>query len=95
MQNDSESRGAHVASIRIGLQPQGTKSFDEYFKYGQAAVPKLFDENVRFLEVEHVKAFVNSLVEDDVRRSLSQTLEIKGWTWDILQQEAMKLMAKR
>lgn len=85
----------HQAFISIKLEPQGSKSFEEYLKYGQDTVPVIFDENVRFLEVEHVKAFVKNLATIEMQDSLSRTMEVKGWTWEMFQTEAMKIVSSR
>ena len=91
-----DSRAAthsYKASITIDLRRQGpTTPFKEYLEYGQQAVPDLFDENVRRLELEHVKAFVRNLTDNKLRAALSKTLEVRGWTWEVLQEEASRLI---
>lgn len=69
----------------IGVDPQGNKTLEEYFRDGAGSVVRA----MQLYEKRAAKAFVCGLRDKRRRMELWERLTERGWTWQLLRKEML------
>lgn len=80
---DARARDRYAALESIGVDPQGDKTLEEYFRDGASSVVRA----MQLYEKRAAKAFVCGLRDKYRRMELWERLTERGWSWQQLRKE--------